>query len=203
MRPWLRRARNLLPLLLLLGLALEDRKALACSLVGWTSFQAAAPAVYVDPRLSPERRAEVLRLVEAGKARVAGFYGAFRAAPRIIAGEDLQALAPFGRCTHACTHYSLLGLTVVLGPEGLDEEVVSHELAHAELFERVGLWRMLTGVPTWFDEGLAMLGAVRERVGSVDVQVERVRDIPRSANGKFRGVISKLGRRDGIPKTAD
>lgn len=38
-----------------------------------------------------------------------------------------------------------------------------------------------------------LIAAVRERVGNIEVHVERVREIPRSANGKFRAVISKAG----------
>jgi phenylacetate-CoA ligase len=38
-----------------------------------------------------------------------------------------------------------------------------------------------------------LIVAVRERVGNIKVQVERVSEIPRPANGKFRAVISKVG----------
>jgi phenylacetate-CoA ligase len=45
-----------------------------------------------------------------------------------------------------------------------------------------------------------LIVAVRERVGNIEVRVERVREIPRSANGKFRAVISKVGRADAVQK---
>jgi phenylacetate-CoA ligase len=38
----------------------------------------------------------------------------------------------------------------------------------------------------------ALVSALRERVGDVAVVIERVTEIPRSANGKFRAVISKV-----------
>ena len=41
----------------------------------------------------------------------------------------------------------------------------------------------------------ALVSALQERVGTVRVQVERVASIPRSANGKFRAVISRVGSR--------
>jgi phenylacetate-CoA ligase len=37
-----------------------------------------------------------------------------------------------------------------------------------------------------------LIAAVRERVGNIKVRVERVDGIPRTANGKFRAVISKV-----------
>lgn len=37
-----------------------------------------------------------------------------------------------------------------------------------------------------------LVAAVRERVGNIQVRIERVNEIPRTANGKFRAVISKV-----------
>jgi hypothetical protein len=45
---------------------------------------------------------------------------------------------------------------VMIGPQGTNLNVVTHELMHAELSERVGMWRRLTMIPAWFDEGVAM-----------------------------------------------
>jgi phenylacetate-coenzyme A ligase PaaK-like adenylate-forming protein len=39
-----------------------------------------------------------------------------------------------------------------------------------------------------------LIVAVRERVGNLQVRIERVSAIPRTANGKFRAVISKVGQ---------
>ena len=38
----------------------------------------------------------------------------------------------------------------------------------------------------------ALLAALRERIGDLPVQFERVAEIPRTANGKFRAVISRI-----------
>jgi phenylacetate-CoA ligase len=45
-----------------------------------------------------------------------------------------------------------------------------------------------------------LIVAVRERVGNIEVRVERVSEIPRTANGKFRAVISKVGQADTVQK---
>lgn len=44
-----------------------------------------------------------------------------------------------------------------------------------------------------------LIEAVRERLGNIEVQIERVREIPRTANGKFRAVVSKIGRAVTLP----
>ncbi|HRT10058.1 MAG TPA: hypothetical protein P5233_16875, partial [Candidatus Paceibacterota bacterium] len=49
----------------------------------------------------------------------------------------------------------------------------------------------------------ALVSALRERLGNMQIQIEKVAEIPRSANGKFRAVVSKLsGRQAGSPPQA-
>ena len=138
------------------ALALTERESLASSLVSYSGFEEVAPAIWVDPRMVDADRRSMLLLLAAGKARVAKVYGSYRAQPVVIVGSDMTRLAPFTRNRFACTHYFLGGASVVVGPAGQNIDVVSHELAHAELFERIGWWQMLSNMPTWFDEGLAM-----------------------------------------------
>src|SRR5437588_548721 len=43
-----------------------------------------------------------------------------------------------------------------------------------------------------FKHEQALLAALRDRVGDMELKLEKVSEIPRSANGKFRAVISKI-----------
>jgi hypothetical protein len=158
MRPatWLRRSRAVLPLLAMVALVAFERQALACTLVAWSGFEEVAPRVWVDPALPAAQRAHVLELVTRGKATVGAFYGEYRARPKIIIGSDLGRLTRFGGNAFASTLYAPWGASVIIGPQGQNEDVVTHELAHPELFARIGWWQNLTQLPTWFDEGLAM-----------------------------------------------
>ena len=45
----------------------------------------------------------------------------------------------------------------MLPPRGLNEVIISHELTHIELHSRVGVLRSWRSIPSWFDEGLAVL----------------------------------------------
>lgn len=59
--------------------------------------------------------------------------------------------------SHGQTNFApVLPPTILIGPQGRSVDVVAHELAHAELAQRVGFVRRELSVPTWFDEGLAM-----------------------------------------------
>lgn len=44
----------------------------------------------------------------------------------------------------------------MVGPKGQTPDVVAHELMHAEIADRVGVWGRQSQLPVWFDEGLAM-----------------------------------------------
>ena len=46
---------------------------------------------------------------------------------------------------------------LVLGPDGNNADVISHELCHDELFARLGWWRVKQQIPQWFNEGLALM----------------------------------------------
>ncbi len=55
---------------------------------------------------------------------------------------------------------------IVIGPKGFNLDVISHEMCHAELFERLGIlawFKVKFLVPVWFDEGLAMQVNFEER----------------------------------------
>lgn len=55
----------------------------------------------------------------------------------------------------AVTHLKL-GAYIVISNTGLNVDILSHEIAHAELYQRIGFYRHQFKLPIWFDEGLAM-----------------------------------------------
>lgn len=144
-----------LPLLLLAALLSHQRQVLAAATVQWTGFER-VDAWYVAPSLDAHAR-EALRVAE-GEAhrRVERLYGPLRAQPRLIAA-DANTFSRFASGSTGTTHYLFWGEAItVLGPAGHNVDVLSHELAHAELLERVGFRALQLCVPTWFDEGLAV-----------------------------------------------
>jgi hypothetical protein len=45
---------------------------------------------------------------------------------------------------------------IVISNEGADLDIIAHEIAHAEFYNRIGFYNWTFKIPTWFDEGLAM-----------------------------------------------
>ncbi|MCS7019151.1 MAG: hypothetical protein NZM34_08595 [Bernardetiaceae bacterium] len=118
-----------------------------------------APRVYVTPQMPATMRDSLLYYLKQAQQRIIGFFGSQQANPIIIAGHDLWAIRYFGavQARTGMTHLAPTGAYIVLAPEGINADVLAHELCHAELMARVGWWNRTFQVPAWFDEGLAML----------------------------------------------
>lgn len=52
--------------------------------------------------------------------------------------------------------YLKLGSVIVLSADAVDLDIISHEYAHAEFYERIGFWKFNYAIPSWFKHGLAM-----------------------------------------------
>ncbi len=127
-------------------------------LIHWTpGFKPIGNHVYVDANLSEARSLRLQSEVLKAKDRVIALYGSYSAAPVIIATEDPKMLRRYGTTSQgtAVIHVSLPGSYIVLGPNGMNVDVIAHEMGHAELAKRIGVLKRRK-IPVWFDEGLAM-----------------------------------------------
>lgn len=110
--------------------------------------------VYIPTNMDEEGRELVLSAYEEALDRNTDLFGELIGTPTlIITTEDVEAIEFAGNYVGA-THNSLLGLYVIIGPDGLNHDVVSHEMAHSELSARVG-WYKTNKIPIWFNEGVA------------------------------------------------
>lgn len=119
-------------------------------------YQHLAGRVYVEARLTRAERSQLTTDLAEARKRVAAMYGVVEADPVVIAcGSDDCDRRLGGKGARGATY----GWHVVrLAPRGRSATILAHELAHAELHQRVGWWGLMTGAyPAWFDEGLAVL----------------------------------------------
>lgn len=87
---------------------------------------------------------------------VAAAWGKLRANPRILICQTSQCQTRFGGGQALGMSYG--AWAVHIGPTGTNATIIAHELAHAELFHRVGILSMAQGqVPVWLNEGLAVI----------------------------------------------
>ena len=122
----------------------------------WFGFVEITKNIYVDKEMPLAQRNEVLKTVSAAKIRVSEFFGGLESQPKILACSTEKCFVPrIGGPSPKGMAYGSSAL--ILSPRGLDVVIISHELTHIELHTRIGVFRSWRAIPSWFDEGLAVL----------------------------------------------
>lgn len=135
------------------GLAVAYPVAAAAACPGCYGLTEAAPGVYVDDAATAEQRRDMVEMVAAARQRVRAFLGDTRSSPRILICLSAGCYARIGGGGEK--GQTLRDRVVALSPDGATVVIASHEMVHAELFERLG--SRYGDVPAWFHEGLAVL----------------------------------------------
>ena len=169
------------------ALCVFQRAKLRCEFVAWSDLNQSGERLYLDPRMPDEQAARVARMVAEARQRDAGIFGELQSEPVIIAGSDLSVMEKFGQVGNrtAVTHLLLGRAFIILGPDGLNIDVIAHEMMHAELYRRVGAWNRELKIPTWFDEGLAMQADNRDPFSEAQWQA-------RTQGGKLAPDLTQL-----------
>ena len=142
-------------------------KVINCSLINYSKeFEEITYNVFVQKGTDEISKEDIFKYIEEAKNRVRELYGNLTVSPTYIIATDEKLLKKYNGNNIGLTHNSILGIYIVIGPKGMNSDVVSHELVHSELFNRVGLTKSFK-IPKWFNEGLATQADYRERY-SVD-----------------------------------
>lgn len=124
---------------------------------GFTQIQA---GVYVDDA-SPIGD-DVLQTIAEARERLSAFWGDAQSCPTIIVSGRPDKMKRMGWTGNpALTNTFVLGGAhsyVLLTPDGLNVDVVAHELSHAELHHRLYAGKLIPSFYqlVWFDEGVAI-----------------------------------------------
>lgn len=117
-------------------------------------YEVLVDQVYVPIDIGEEKIQLIMTAYEEALTRNTELYGGLVGEPTIIiTTEDDEAIEFSGNYVGA-THNSVFGLYIIIGPDGLNVDVISHELAHSEISARVG-WYKTNKIPIWFNEGVA------------------------------------------------
>lgn len=131
---------------------------------------------------TPIKKVDTLKsLITAASIRVADFWGAQKANPKFIYCDTDDDFKKYGndRKDPATTQYKM-GPYVIISNEGLDLDIIAHELSHAELYARTGFFKVMFKIPRWFDEGLAMQNDYRNYYSedTLKVRSDNFRNLP-------------------------
>ena len=124
-----------------------------------------SPTLYVEAAMPAPDRAKLQETIATAEARVAAFYSSFGERPTLLACMTEACDRRIGGLGGRATAYaSPVGTFIRAAPRGLNETILSHEFSHAELYRRIGTWKLFRqAVPAWFDEGVAVIVSDDER----------------------------------------
>jgi len=142
----------------------------------------------VESRSSdPDQPAVVQRLLLNAKGRIGEIFGEPQSIPIVVFFNSSTSFWPFRLNEYGSTQFIGAKTCVFIGPKGQNVDVIAHELMHAEIADRIGVWAKFTDLPTWFDEGLAMQVDFRPEydvAGGTNFEAQSVRAL-RSASEFF------------------
>lgn len=136
--------------------------------IQYRGFEQIQENIYVDNEYQVDGT-ELISILNGANDRLTTFVGDIQSNPTIIISDNENKLKRMGWAGNSAltTLYVFNGAHsyVVITPNGLDIDIVAHELTHAELHKRLydGKLFLSTIVPFWFDEGFALQNDYRER----------------------------------------
>ena len=157
----------------------SQRHALSCELIGFSDYVEISPNVFISPKAQKNKHQDILSIISAGKQRITSTYGTMISFPKIVIAMSQSEVASLAINSIGQTHPTPLGQCVVLGPEGQNTDVASHELLHAEVIHRVGWINYAFNIPIWFGEGVAIIVDHREHllVKNISLTKDIVEDV--------------------------
>jgi hypothetical protein len=130
-----------------------------CATIRFADFTQIQPGIYASNGSSASQKKELLSLLNMSRKRLRNFWEKTEGKPVIIFCHTPEVYEKYGSRNGSPANYfgSTLGSFVIISPDGLDVDVISHEMCHAELTGRLGWLTMNTQIPQWFNEGLALM----------------------------------------------
>jgi hypothetical protein len=131
-----------------------------CQIIPFSEFIRVQEHVFVSPEIPPIQYKSIQKLIKSSETRIDSFYGGKKSRPFIIictTGSQYQRYCSSNDGA-GCSVGTPWGKSyVVLNLQGINTDVISHEMSHVELLERLGWWKTTFQVPQWFNEGVALM----------------------------------------------
>lgn len=128
-----------------------------CVFIGFSDFKEISSNLYVSENIRDVDYPKIKGLIASARRRIADVYGKPTANPVIIIADTQDEIDGFDLHDIPGTTFYLPWRTyLVLNFHKAGIDVVSHELVHAEIVHRLGYFKRVREIPTWFDEGAAL-----------------------------------------------
>lgn len=151
--------------------------------IGSSSFIKKSEHIFIDPELEEVEYQRALLAINEGKERIRRTFGSYKATPVIVITGTSENAQKYGLGAFPAKAYAApWNEYVVVNYQAENVDLIAHELMHAQMRETLGYWAYQTGIPTWFDEGVAMQVDLRDRyeidpVSFPSEEIERVKSL--------------------------
>lgn len=141
--------------------------------------------------LTPQPKVDSLKsVIKTALSRIDSFWGQNTCNPKFIYCDNETDFAKYcDNPNNPAVAYYKLGGIIVLNHDAIDLDIISHEWSHGEFGKRIGFFRKLYKIPTWFDEGLAMQNDYRDYYSdeTLKVKSDNFRNLPDIISYKTAG----------------
>ncbi len=130
-----------------------------CYFVAFDDFQEIKKGVFVEKSTNKKQQDSLINYIEKAQNRLKSFWGTHEGNAKIIFCKNSKTYQNYAKTTEGAG-FSVgtpLGSWIILNQEGLNVDVLAHEMCHDELMTKLGWWTTKREIPTWFDEGLALM----------------------------------------------
>ncbi|MPR34665.1 hypothetical protein [Salmonirosea aquatica] len=131
-----------------------------CQTIAYSDFEKVSENLYVSDGIDQSQRQQMYASIRKARSRVVAFWGKSMGEATLILCSNPDEYQKYCHSSEGagCSLGTPWGDSyIILNPYGLNEDVISHEMCHDELFSRLGWWRATTQIPQWFNEGLALM----------------------------------------------
>lgn len=133
---------------------------LHCQIIAFSNFEKVNDEIYASPFLDIPQRRNILGVIKKAEMRIDSFWQGKQSHPKVIVCETPQEYQKYCQSIEGagCSLGTPWGQSyVILNAQGLNVDVISHEMSHVELLERLGWWKTTMDIPQWFNEGTALM----------------------------------------------
>jgi hypothetical protein len=131
-----------------------------CLSIPYSDFKRPAEQLYVSPDVSLKLQKNAEAVIRDAQRRIHTFWGSRVGNPTIILcrrADQYQRYCNSGEGAGCSIGTPWGDSYIVLNMDGLNTDVIAHEMCHDELFTRLGWWKTTRQIPQWFNEGLALM----------------------------------------------
>jgi hypothetical protein len=121
-------------------------------------FEKLESGIYVQNGMTIEAQALTRRMLALSDERIRDFYGDRQSHPSVLICETQNCISRIGGGDAATG--SVGALVLLMGPKGMNEIDITHELSRIEVAGRIGVYHsIMDTIPAWFDEGVAVVAS--------------------------------------------